>query len=206
MSEIDILTKKILESAKTEFLEKGYDKASMRIIAKKAGLTTGALYTRFPNKDTMFSALVSNTAEQFLKIHKRGKKLDDSAWVVQNIGDDMWARKKQTSLELIDHIYANKTTFSLLVNCSVGSSSYENFIKQIIEIDEQVTLSFLETLKKDGWPIMDVSNQEIHMLVSAQYFALFEIVRHDTPKEDAVKQVNNILDFFICGWNKLFGF
>ena len=35
---------KLLASAKTEFMEKGYAKASLRKICANAGVTTGALY------------------------------------------------------------------------------------------------------------------------------------------------------------------
>ncbi|MCD8028640.1 MAG: TetR/AcrR family transcriptional regulator [Erysipelotrichaceae bacterium] len=37
--------KKILESAKEEFYEKGYQKASLRQICSNADVTTGALYS-----------------------------------------------------------------------------------------------------------------------------------------------------------------
>ena len=42
---------KLLESAKKEFLEKGYMKASLRTICKNAGVTTGALYFFFQGKE-----------------------------------------------------------------------------------------------------------------------------------------------------------
>lgn len=48
----------VLQSAQREFLDKGYEKASLRSIAQNAGVTTGALYVRFPNKSALFAALV----------------------------------------------------------------------------------------------------------------------------------------------------
>ncbi|MFI3202301.1 MAG: helix-turn-helix domain-containing protein [Eubacteriales bacterium] len=51
---MDDKTLQILEVAKQEFLANGFEKASMRTIASKACVTTGALYARFPNKDEMF--------------------------------------------------------------------------------------------------------------------------------------------------------
>ena len=38
---------KILEAAKKEFLEKGYEKASTNVICKNAGVTWGALQKRY---------------------------------------------------------------------------------------------------------------------------------------------------------------
>ena len=49
---------KLIECARQEFLEKGYMKASLRGICKKAGVTTGALYFFFQNKEDLLSAVV----------------------------------------------------------------------------------------------------------------------------------------------------
>ena len=54
----------ILTSAKQEFLDKGFAKASLRTIASKAGVTTGALYRHFKDKDELFSQLVDSTYQQ----------------------------------------------------------------------------------------------------------------------------------------------
>ncbi len=40
----------ILESAKSNFLACGYERANLRKICKDAGITTGALYRHFPDK------------------------------------------------------------------------------------------------------------------------------------------------------------
>ncbi|MBR4097117.1 MAG: TetR/AcrR family transcriptional regulator, partial [Oscillospiraceae bacterium] len=41
---------KLIESAKAEFMDKGYNKASLRTICANAGVTTGALYFFFEDK------------------------------------------------------------------------------------------------------------------------------------------------------------
>lgn len=50
---------KIIEAAKKEFLLQGYEKASVRTICKKAGVTTGALYFLFENKEKLFHDMVN---------------------------------------------------------------------------------------------------------------------------------------------------
>ena len=42
---------RIMESAKEEFLQKGFLDASLQEICKNAGVTTGALYKRFKGKE-----------------------------------------------------------------------------------------------------------------------------------------------------------
>ena len=57
---------KILEIAKKEFMEQGYMNASMRVIAEKSGCTTGMLYSRFADKNKIFSILVKEGADKLL--------------------------------------------------------------------------------------------------------------------------------------------
>lgn len=45
--------KLLLYIAKEEFMGKGYQHASLRNIAKKSGLTTGAFYGHSKNKDSL---------------------------------------------------------------------------------------------------------------------------------------------------------
>lgn len=59
---------KIIECAKTEFLEKGFEGASMRKVAENAGYTTGMLYGRFADKGELFKAIVKASAENCIRI------------------------------------------------------------------------------------------------------------------------------------------
>lgn len=59
------LDKKIINAANKEFLKEGFTKASLRRIAQKAGITTGALYTRYKNKNELFCSLVSDVCKKF---------------------------------------------------------------------------------------------------------------------------------------------
>ena len=43
----------ILESARKEFLEKGFEKASLKEICAGAQVTTGALYKRYSGKENI---------------------------------------------------------------------------------------------------------------------------------------------------------
>ena len=48
----------IAQAAYKEFLTCGFQKASLHKIAEKAGVTTGAIYTRYQNKDALFVSLL----------------------------------------------------------------------------------------------------------------------------------------------------
>lgn len=197
------LTQTILESATAEFLAHGYEKASMRTIAQKANVTTGALYARYPNKDALFSALVEPVVKPFIDLCAHSDQYGFNMTMLHK-PQQMWEKSKDTSSNIVELIYSNQTAFSLLINCATGSS-HAQFIETIIAIEEAETLAFLGELRKQGYAVMDISQTEIHMFVSAQCYAMFEIVRHDIPKEQALVQLHHIVDFFTCGWNKFFG-
>ncbi len=48
----------IKQAALTEFMEKSYQDASMRVIAKSAGITVGNIYRYFTNKDALFNDIM----------------------------------------------------------------------------------------------------------------------------------------------------
>ena len=50
---------RLLAAARREFLKKGFAGASLREIARQAGLTTGPLYWHFRDKEDLFGALVA---------------------------------------------------------------------------------------------------------------------------------------------------
>ena len=45
---------RIIQAATEEFLEKGFQNASTRSIAARAGITSGGLYRHFKDKEEMF--------------------------------------------------------------------------------------------------------------------------------------------------------
>lgn len=59
----DEIRLKILEIATNEFLIKGYEHASMRVIAKKAHTTQGNIYHYFHNKEVLLETILLPTIE-----------------------------------------------------------------------------------------------------------------------------------------------
>src|SRR5215475_14505450 len=54
----------LLDAAASEFAEAGYDAATMKAIAKRAGASIGAVYQYFPNKQAIVSALRSQYGKE----------------------------------------------------------------------------------------------------------------------------------------------
>ena len=126
MSESAAETKsKLLESAKKEFLEKGFMGASLRTIAANAGVTTGAMYRHFKDKDDFFCALVDPAIEvtiQTVSLADSAHHLDFENPLSQEHFD---VESKETN-NFLNYIYDNYDIFTLLLTKASGST-HEHF-------------------------------------------------------------------------------
>ena len=73
------LDPKILESARKEFLENGFEKASLKDICEGAGVTTGALYKRYKGKEDLFAAVVEQTVQELYAVAEQRGNRDPAA-------------------------------------------------------------------------------------------------------------------------------
>ena len=191
----------ILECAKEEFMEKGFEGASMRAIAERAGYTTGMLYGRFADKSQLFRELVSAAADRLF-----GYFSEDAfaAFPADRQYREMHSYVGEKVDVMMDIIYDNFDAFKLIV-CKSAGSGYEYYIDQMIEIETKNTMRFIRALNEAGIPINEVRADLSHMLSSAMFNGIFEVVAHDLPREEAKHYVVQVEEFFNAGWDKLLG-
>src|ERR687892_525768 len=84
---------RLLDAAETVFIERGYHATTVGAVAARAGLTTGAIYSRFGSKADLSLALIEfwtsagrdpALLERFSESHRRlmsaiGEVIDDAA-------------------------------------------------------------------------------------------------------------------------------
>jgi len=191
----------ILNSAKAEFLEYGFADASLRRIAANAGVTTGALYRHFRDKDALFNALVAPVYNQFLEQYRASG--ERNLIQLEEVGmEPMWESSASSMIGFIEYIYAHFDTFKLLINCS-EQSPYEHFTHTLVEMDVGFTSKYLKLARVYGYPVRDVSERELHFAVNAQFSCVLELVVHEVPYEEAMQIFKNITRFIVAGWNAL---
>lgn len=190
---------RILSAGKEEFLTKGFAEASLRNIAAKAGVTTGAIYGYYSDKNALFTALVEPAAaeftRQFLYVHDR----------YEYTPIDLTFETSTNALNgMMDYIYENFDSFRLLICCSAGSA-YEDYIEFLVEKEDESTLKYAEILRQNGYSVEPFSPTLVHILSRGFFSALFETVAHSMKKEEAKQYVNHIANFYRAGWIHLFG-
>ncbi|MBQ9510467.1 MAG: helix-turn-helix transcriptional regulator [Clostridia bacterium] len=192
----------IMEAATKEFLTYGFTDASMRRIASAAKMSASGLYKHFAGKEEMFSALIEPAYQGLLALF-RGKERAQR----KNIADgdiSMWKNGGDAKLA-VAYIYDHLDAFRLLV-CKSQGTKYENFIHDLAVLEEGVTLSFMDTLKKQGIKINDFRTSELHLLTTANVNAIFQTVEHDFSKEDALHYAETLDMFFSKALQVFFGY
>lgn len=185
----------IIDAAKHEFLEKGFQNASLRAIAKNANVTTGAFYGYFKGKEDLFSAIVLPCSAA---VKCRFARSQDSFFVLPTDND---GTKIDCIDWMIDYIYDHYDIFKILICCSDGTG-FENFVHDMVEIEVDSTLEYLA---KRGYDPDRIDKQLCHMIVSGMFGGIFELIEHDMPREKAKPFVEKIREFNHAGWLKITG-
>lgn len=193
----------IMQAGCREFLDKGFKDASMRAIASQAGVTTGAIYGYFPDKEALFTALVQPAANelkrQFITAQESFSQLPHHQQI-----ESMHSYSSQELYGMLDFIYDHFTEFRLIVCCS-GGTEYENYVDTLVEIETLATRRFIDVIKSSGFQPQKMQNNLLHILCNAYFSAVFETVAHEMDKAEASAYVEQITAFFTAGWNQMLG-
>ena len=194
---------KIIAAAVGEFMEYGFENASMRRIASEVGLTVGALYRHFPNKEEMFAALVEPTINELMVKYR---EFCEQGYEVMKCGDvqQLWNESESETKWLMSFIYDHFEAFKLLI-CRSQGTRFESFVHDMAQLEERSTLDYFERMKAYNMTVNELSQKEFHMLVTANVSALFEAVIHDFGRDEAMHYAETLDAFFSAGWKKILG-
>ena len=115
------LDKPIIEAAKMEFLQNGFQSTSIKNIAKRAGVTTGAIYTRYKGKDELFHSLIEDFLQDLDKERKANGKAYMEYCMDKNLDNFLDSIEKEIA-GYIDILFKYYDECKLLLCCSKGSS------------------------------------------------------------------------------------
>lgn len=190
---------KVLRAAKQEFFDKGFSKTHVRAIAKKAGVTTGALYNLFKNKDGLFEALIGTVFDDLLQIltHRDIFEAKDAGMKTGELST-ITEVSRVRFLKMIDFFYDNWDAMKLLVCCAKGSS-YEHIFDKAVTLIETETI---QLLKYDNIALSPRIRFFIHVMVSSHFENLKEIFYHDLEKSEAIDYILDFNIYHCAGWKQ----
>ncbi len=167
---------KIQEAALTEFLDKGFLGASLRQIVKNAGVTTGAFYGYFSSKEALFASIVEPHAKalmgKFMEAQTSFAELPE-----EQQPDHMGVESGSYLDWMVDYICQHREPVKLLLTRAEGTS-YEHFVHNMVEVEVEYTLRYMDVLRRLGRAVPELSQSLCHIIASGMFNGLFEIVVH----------------------------
>ena len=192
---------KLMAAARQEFLEFGFEKASMRSIGERCGLTAAGIYRHCRDKADLFDQLARPYAE----------RIDD--WLTAHVtryvdavhsGHKVTWRDSEIDM-MREVVYPSMEDYHLLLARSQGTK-YEYYLHDMTERHQRELLDYLPMLRQEGYAVRDIDPKELHLLLTAYTTALFEPVIHNYSQEEALRCLETVEAFFLPGWKNLMGF
>ncbi len=200
--QLEGVSERILACAKQEFLEKGYTDASLRTIAAEAGTSTNSIYVRFQDKEGLFCAIVepvvNGMVERFVKIQESFHQMDSAR---QEAEMTQYASSGMETL--VDYMYDHLDAFRLLLDSSYGTR-FHNFVDELVRIEVEYTYKYMEAI---GYPeqMGDAATETVlHMVTTAYFEGLFEVVRHGMSRQEAKKYIDLLGRYHHTGFGAIF--
>lgn len=196
------VTELLIKSARAEFLEKGYDGASLRSIADRAGSSKGAIYIRYADKAELYAAVVKPAADGL--IERVASSFGEFSQIpAEEQEARMYSYTEDGIAEMVDYIYDNYNDFKILT-CSGEKTLYMEFMDRLVELDTEMTYRYIEAVGIDAVEAGSLTPEKMHMINTACFTGIFEIVRRDMKRENAKHYVDFLCRFFRAGWSTIF--
>lgn len=194
---------KLIESAKAEFMEKGYNKASLRTICANAGVTTGALYFFFEDKADLFRAIVGNAVDGLFEIMLA--HFDEDENVVAEINadntDDYIDDHSEVAQLLIHHIYKNYDSAILVLTKSQGSE-YENIVERIVDMTESKSIEMMGKITAKTGERKRLNKYMLHLIIHIVVDSFVQLVIHEPNEKKALKSIKKVFKMTMHNWTE----
>ena len=185
---------RLLQSAREEFLKKGFLKADLKTICDNAGVTTGAVYKRYKGKEELFSAVVEgvvNALDSFLA--------DRSGIDFSSLSDDeiraSWKMSYDNMIPMFRMLRSYGDDFRILIDRSAGTG-FENFSHEYVIKLSYAYEQFYNEAYKRGIAKAKVSREEFHILLTSYWSSICEPFVHDITDKQMEEHCRVMCRFF----------
>lgn len=189
----------IKNSARTLFINIGYEKASMRAIASGAGVTPGALYKFFQNKEDLFHAVFDEFAQNLLALEASLEPESLDALTNQELIALFYSR---SPYQLLTHLLPQFSTMKSLL--LAGNNDYiENLRHNYLTTRTVFSIGFYTELLRRSLCVRTLSAKEIFILEETMFSAVCGFVIRSEPedigKSDALLPYETYFSIMING-------
>ena len=163
MKRIEGVTERLLAAAREEFLEKGYEAASLRAIAERAGSSKGAIYVRYADKEALYAAVVDPVIEELCLFFT--EEFDGFGKLPADVQQSTMNDYADQGIGLMmDYIYDHLAEFKILV--TNGGERYDEFMHRVVELNSATTYRYIEAVGSDAVTAGRLTPELMHMISS----------------------------------------
>lgn len=177
----------LIEAGKQEFLLHGFKQASLRTICAKAGVTTGAVYSCFTNKEDLFVHIVGAVVDE-LKQKMQDSCITECQDSTQSLNND---------ISMIKFLWHNREVVQLLIECSQGTK-YEGTFEEI----EKKTIEYFAAFYKQ-YTGKVIDDALVSIIVRMRIQGLLEILKGGYSLEKSIELATNMSIYSNTGYQKL---
>jgi len=159
---------KIYQAAVEEFYKKGFLKAKMQDIAKKAGISVGLTYSYYNNKEDLFAGIVEPIYKKIIQ------PMEDEEGRDSETGDPGYLFEQESAF-ILQLFRQKRETFLILIDRSKGTR-YEKAKEQIIDITKEHIKRQLSS--RVNSQLFKINEVFYHILANNFIEGLLEIARH----------------------------
>ena len=177
----------IIRAGKQEFLKYGYKGASLRNICKQAGVTTGAFYFQFENKEQLLDEILRPVITYFSAMVQKSTMEEFEGESFSADGDE----------QMLEMLWNYKEECQILLEGTAGTA-YEKVFE---ELQEGLRQGFLLFFGKYG--ISDVDEKLLDVIVRMRVESYLTIIRKEYTLEETKKLARQIGIYCDAGFEAL---
>lgn len=177
----------IIRAGKQEFLKYGYKGASLRNICKQAGVTTGAFYFQFENKEQLLDEILRPVITYFSAMVQKSTMEEFEGESSSADGDE----------QMLEMLWNYKEECQILLEGTAGTA-YEKVFE---ELQEGLRQGFLLFFGKYG--ISDVDEKLLDVIIRMRVESYLTIIRKEYTLEETKKLARQIGIYCDAGFEAL---
>lgn len=189
----DEVRQRIIDIAREEFLQKGFEKASIRTITTRAKTAKSNLYNYFKDKNDLFGSILEPTVTNIQK----GLELAKQFNIPKGI-DEYTQESQMYVVGVVNQFVAENVTEIRLLLFKAQGSALENFKYQFLEAFTDNMCSWTKSIRPDK----EISRLFVRSVCSF-YLSLVEQAILYGKSEDIQKFQLEFTNFVYHGWKGL---
>jgi AcrR family transcriptional regulator len=191
----DEIRERIIEAARAEFLEKGFERASVRAITARAKTAKSNLYNYFQDKDRLFYAVLEPTLTKVLQGLEAAK--------IYNVPKSAVAYTRNSQKFVVDKVmefvFDHLTDLKLLLFHAQGSS-LANFKDQITDTFTYLLSVWVESIQ----PQQEISRFFIGQVAGLIIGGIERTIKSGVTPEQVETHQDEFVNFLYYGWQGVF--